>query len=74
MVHGLDVSSRILVPLSKFLQPVKKAGSMFNQFVADVAKRPRFCPLNNKEWRLVPSLFKDRIINYIRVRFFHFYF
>ena len=69
VVLGLDISNRILVPLNKFLQLVKKAGSVFNRFIADVAKRPRFCPLNYKDWRLVPSLFKDRILNYIRVRF-----
>lgn len=32
---------------------------MFNRFLTDVTKRPRFFPLNYKEWRLVPSLFKD---------------
>jgi len=30
VVLGLDVSSRILVPLNKFLQPLKKAASVFN--------------------------------------------
>jgi len=42
VVLSLDVSSRVLVPLNKFLQSVKKARGVFNQFLTDIAKRPRF--------------------------------
>ena len=55
--------------LNKFEQPVKKAGSVFNKFLADVARHPELCPLHYKEWRLVPRVFKDLILIHIRVSF-----
>ena len=56
-----------MVPLNNLLQPIKKAGSLFNRFLADVAKRPSLCLLNYKDWRLVPQYFRGRIIMFIRV-------
>ncbi|CAO2825126.1 unnamed protein product [Amaranthus hypochondriacus] len=58
-----------MVPLNKLFQPVKKAGSIFNRFLSDVAKRPALCPINYKDWRLVPQYFKKKIITYIRANF-----
>ncbi|KAJ8420495.1 hypothetical protein Cgig2_027867 [Carnegiea gigantea] len=64
-----DDKERIMVPLNNLLQPIKKAGSLFNRFLADVAKRPSLCPLNYKDWRLVPQYFRGRIIMFIRGKF-----
>jgi len=68
-VQSLDAPKKILVPLNKYLQPVKKAGSVFNRFLADMARRPKLCPLHYKEWRLVPGVVKDRIVAYMRVSY-----
>ena len=54
MAYKLVPSERIMAPLNNLLQSIKKAGSSFNRFLADVAKRPSLCPLNYKDWRLVP--------------------
>ncbi|KAJ8447677.1 hypothetical protein Cgig2_031731 [Carnegiea gigantea] len=70
MVYKLVSPERIMVPLNNFLLPIKKAGSLFNRFVADIAKRSSLCPLNYDDWRLVPQYFKGRIIIYIRVGHF----
>ncbi|VFQ79494.1 unnamed protein product [Cuscuta campestris] len=69
VVVGLDAGTRILVPMNKLLQPVKKAGGLFNRFLADIAKRPRFCPLNYSDWRVVPTLYKKRILEFIKKKF-----
>ncbi|VFQ86558.1 unnamed protein product [Cuscuta campestris] len=69
VVIGLDVGTRILVPMNKLLQPVKKAGGLFNRFLANIAKRPRFCPINYSDWRVVPTLYKNRILDYIKKKF-----
>ena len=69
VVHALDAPKRAMVPLNKFFQPIKRAGSLFNRFLTDIAKRANLCPLNYKEWRLVPSIFKDQNRNYIRVSY-----
>ncbi|CAO2840538.1 unnamed protein product [Amaranthus hypochondriacus] len=58
-----------MVPLNKLFQPVKKAGSIFNRFLSDIARRPTLCPLNYKDWRLVPQYFKRQIITYVRAKF-----
>ena len=68
-VQSLDAPKKILVPLNKYLQPIKKAGSVFNRFLADVARRPELCPLHYKDWRLVPGVVKDRIVAYVRVSY-----
>ncbi|VFQ79582.1 unnamed protein product [Cuscuta campestris] len=69
VVIGLDAGTRILVPMNKLLQLVKKAGGLFNRFLADIAKRPRFCPINYSDWRVVPTLYKNRILDYIKKKF-----
>ncbi|VFQ59844.1 unnamed protein product [Cuscuta campestris] len=56
VVIGLDAGTRILVPMNKLLQPVKKAGDLFNRFLADIAKRPQFCPISYSDWSVVPTL------------------
>lgn len=68
-VQSLDAPKKILMPFNKYLQPVKKAGSVFNRFLADVARGPELCPLQHKEWRLVPGIFKDQVIVCIRKKF-----
>ncbi|RAL47467.1 hypothetical protein DM860_011205 [Cuscuta australis] len=72
VVIGLDAGTRILVPMNKLLQPVKKAGGLFNRFLANIAKRPRFCSINYSDWRVVPTLYKNRILDYIKVSQFFF--
>ena len=67
MVYKLVPPERIMVPLNNLQQPIKKAGGLFNRFIADIAKRSSLCPLNYDEWRLAPQYFKGRIIMYIRV-------
>ena len=67
LAYKLVPPERIMVPLNNLLQPIKKAGSLFNRFLADIAKRPSLCPLNYKDWRLVPQYFRGRIIMFIRV-------
>ncbi|RAL50382.1 hypothetical protein DM860_017663 [Cuscuta australis] len=69
VVIGLDAGTRILVPMNKLLHPVKKAGGLFNRFLADIAKRPRFCPINYGDWRVVPTVYKKRILEYIKKKF-----
>ncbi|KAJ8426929.1 LOW QUALITY PROTEIN: hypothetical protein Cgig2_006751 [Carnegiea gigantea] len=41
------------------LQPIKKADSLFNRFLTDVAKRPSLCPLNYEDWGLVSHYFRE---------------
>ena len=57
------------MPLNKYLQPVKKAGSVFNRFLTDVVRQLELCPLHYKEWRLVPGAIKDRVVAYLRVSY-----
>jgi len=40
---------RTMVPSNKLLQPIKKAGSLFNIFLVDVAQMPSLCPLNYED-------------------------
>ena len=65
-MQSLDAPKKILVPLNKFLQLVKKARSAFNRFLAGVARQTELCSLHYKEWCLVPSIIKDRIIAYVQ--------
>ena len=68
-MQSLDASKNILVSLNKFLQPMKKAESVFNRFLADVAKWPELCPLRYRELQLVPRVVKDRVIAYLQVSY-----
>ncbi|KAJ8432719.1 hypothetical protein Cgig2_001937 [Carnegiea gigantea] len=67
--YKLVPSERIIVPLNNLLQPIKKVGSLFNRFLADIIKRPSLCPLNYEDWHLVPQCFRGRIIMFIRGKF-----
>jgi len=67
VVHGLDALKRVVVPLNRFLQPLKRPENLFNRSLIDVVVRAELCPLNYKEWRLVPLICEDWIINYIWV-------
>jgi len=69
-IQCLKAPKKVLVPLNKFQQPMKKAGSVFNRSPDDVARRPELCSLHHKEWRLVARVFKDRVLVYIRVTFY----
>ncbi|RAL42503.1 hypothetical protein DM860_011121 [Cuscuta australis] len=55
--------------MNKLCQPVKKARGLFNRFIADIAKHPQFCPINYSDWRLVPTLYKNRILEYLKKKF-----
>lgn len=56
VAYKLLPPERIMVPLNKLLEPIKKAGTLFNRFLADVAKRPTLCPLNYGDWQLLPQI------------------
>ena len=66
-MQSLDALKKIQVSLNKFLQPTKKAGSVFNRFLVDVARRRELCPIHYKEWHLVLGVVKDRVTVYVRV-------
>ena len=46
--YKLVALERIMAPSNKLLQPIKKAGSLFNRFLANVAKKSSLCPINYK--------------------------
>ncbi|VFQ85744.1 unnamed protein product [Cuscuta campestris] len=68
-LYAIELFIGILVPMNKLCQPVKKARGLFNRFIADIAKRPQFCPINYSDWRLVPTLYKNRILEYLKKKF-----
>jgi len=68
-MQSLDALKKIMVALNKFFQPVKKAGSVFNRFLADVNKQPKLCPLNYKEWPLVLGVIEDQVVAYVWVSY-----
>nr|CAA40554.1 TNP1 [Antirrhinum majus] len=69
-IWGQQPENRIVVSFNELGQPNdEKNTSTLAHFLGTIARNGRYCPLNYKDWRLMPNVYKEEMMTVVKARF-----
>nr|CAD1823252.1 unnamed protein product [Ananas comosus var. bracteatus] len=68
-VWSLPDGERVVIVCNLLGQPVKKSGGILGGWLGIIARRPNLCPIHYPSWKVMPLMFKTKLLLLTRSKF-----